>query len=251
MVTDVRLEPRHLRRSGAGLPDVVIVEVARGRGNQPAAVADLAFVEVGAAPVGSTQGDRMRGEHQAGFVTQFGGQCGDRVADRVGEHLDQQRMVEVLAQLDQLRCTRPGGRASACDVLLVLRAARVAAPRRGGEDRCAFDPVVAHLRDGVFDVGLPVAVAEVDRCLAAAACQLGLDLGDERTVDPVDRRDPAEMQVVLGHRLQPLPRDAAAASDVLQERHHLVGPLGTTEGQQQQRVELHGHNNWVLAPPSA
>jgi hypothetical protein len=58
------------------------------------------------------------------------------------------------------------------------------------------------------------------------------------------------MQVVLGDRGQPLARDPAAASDVLQERHYVFGRFGPAEGQEQKRVEFH-YSNWVLAPPSA
>ena len=59
------------------------------------------------------------------------------------------------------------------------------------------------------------------------------------------------MQVVLGDGLQPLPRDATTAGDVLQERHDIVGSFGAAEGQQQQRVDVAGHSSCVLAPPSA
>ena len=47
------------------------------------------------------------------------------------------------------------------------------------------------------------------------------------------------MLVVLSDDGQPLARDAAAASDVLQERHYLLGTLWPPERQQQDRVEIH------------
>jgi hypothetical protein len=58
--------------------------------------------------------NRAFGPHR---FRQFGGGLGDGIA----EHLDQQRMVEVLAQLLQFRgAVTANGRASARDVLLVL-----------------------------------------------------------------------------------------------------------------------------------
>jgi hypothetical protein len=39
------------------------------------------------------------------------------------------------------------------------------------------------------------------------------------------------MQVMLGDRGEPLGWDAPAASDVLQERHHMLGRLRAAEGQ--------------------
>ncbi len=60
--------------------------------------------------------------------------------------------------------------------------------------------------------------------------------GDQRLVLLVDRADAVEVVVVLGHALQPLARDAAAAGHVLQERHDLVVALGPAEAEHQQRL---------------
>ena len=100
----------------------------------------------------------MRGEDQARVFRH--GLCGG--TDRFGEHLHEQRMIEVLAQFDQFRRVLAGRGAGPRDVLDVLGAAGVAAPRRRGEHGRPANPVVAHGRDGVLDVGCPVAVAEVD-----------------------------------------------------------------------------------------
>jgi hypothetical protein len=69
------------------------------------------------------------------------------------------------------------------------------------------------------------------------------DRVDELAVQLVDRRHPAEEEVVLADLLQPLPRDAAAGRDVLEERDHVVGMLRSPERHEQQRVEradVHG-----------
>ena len=58
----------------------------------------------------------------------------------------------------------------------------------------------------------------------------------QRAVLRVDRADPAEQEVVLPDLLEPLPGDAAAARDVLQERDDVVRALGAAEGEQQQGV---------------
>jgi hypothetical protein len=176
----------------------------------------------------------------------------DRVAtgDSVDEHLHEQRMIEVLPQLHQVRRPLPGRLAGPRNVLDVLSAAGIAAPRRGGEHGRSANPVVPHGRDGILDERFPISVAEIDGQRVAALNELGLQRGDQLAIDAVDRRDTAEVQIVLGHIGEPFPRDAAAASDVLQERHYLLGTLRPAERQQQDGVKIH-YNNCVLAPPSA
>ena len=44
------------------------------------------------------------------------------------------------------------------------------------------------------------------------------------------------MVVVLGHFEHPLARHVAAAEHVFQKRHHVVGPVGPAERNDQQRV---------------
>jgi hypothetical protein len=46
--------------------------------------------------------------------------------------------------------------------------------------------------------------------------------------------------VVLRDLLEPLARDTAATGDVLEERHHVVMPLGATEREHQQRLPPSG-----------
>ena len=66
--------------------------------------------------------------------------------------------------------------------------------------------------------------------------QLGLERGDQLAVLGVDRADAAEQLVVMRHLEQPLARDVAAAGDVLEERHHVVHPLGPAERDDHDRV---------------
>src|SRR6202044_2226112 len=113
-------------------------------------------------------------------------------------------------------------------------AARVSTPRRGGEYRRTPDPVVAHGGNGVLDIRLPVTVAEIDRDV-----QKSLQLGDQIPVDPVDRRHPAEVQVVLSHIVETFRGHIPATGNVLQERSYLLRAFRSAEGQQQDGVEIH------------
>src|ERR1700712_3631828 len=195
----------------------------------------------------------MRGEHQSGLSAHCLRQRCRCLAYRLGEHLDQQRVIEILAELDELRRLGSDRGPSPGDVLLVLGATGVATPGGGGEYRGAPNSVRTHCRDGVFDVGLPVAIAEVDRKRLPPLGQLEFNLLDYRTVDPVDRRDAIEVVVVLGYRVEALRRDTATPGDVLQERPNLLGPLGSAEREEKQRVDgtvIH-QSSCVLAPPSA
>src|SRR3954471_11918842 len=105
----------------------------------------------------------MRSEDQPGIPAKLCGQRLYRIGNRLGEHLDKQRMVEVLAKFDQFGRTVTGGQATAGDVLVVLRATGVTAPCRRGEYRRSLNTVVAHGYDRFLDVRVPVAVAEVHR----------------------------------------------------------------------------------------
>ena len=60
---------------------------------------------------------------------------------------------------------------------------------------------------------------------------------DQGAVLGVDRADAAERRVVVGHLLEALPRHVATPRDVLEERHHIVHPLGPAERDHQDRVE--------------
>ena len=238
MVVDVRLQPRHRRRPGPGLPDQVEVRAraADGLGHQPGRLPQLRRVEVPARPAGDRHRgrDRVRGEDQPGVrVLAQGGPDGVRVG------LDEAGVVEVVPQLVQLRRALPHRGPGPVQVVLVLPAPRVRRVGRRHEDQRPPHAVRAHGRDGVLDQRVPVAVAPVDR----QRRQLGPDRGQQGPVLLVDRGHPAEVPVVPGHLEQPLPRHPAAAHHVLQERQHVLRPLRTTEGQQQQGVVRAGHRS--------
>ncbi len=55
--------------------------------------------------------------------------------------------------------------------------------------------------------------------------QVVADRGEQRAVEVVDRRPAAEEGVVLPHLREPVAGDAPSAGHVLQERHHVLGPL--------------------------
>ena len=70
--------------------------------------------------------------------------------------------------------------------------------------------------------------------------QVGRERSDQGAVLGVDRTDPAEMEVVLGHLVEPLARDIPAAGDVLEKGHHIIRTLRTAEGKHQERVVRSG-----------
>ena len=109
------------------------------------------------------------------------------------------------------------------------------------------DPVVPHLPQRVGEVRVPVAVAPVDRQVEAGGPEVLLDRGDERAVLVVDRAAATEEEVVLADLLETLPRDAASAGDVLQERDDVLGLLGPAERDEQQRVVRRGVGRSVMA----
>ena len=198
--------------SARGLGDLAAVEVAARDGGPPVASA--------------AHGHRVRGEHQPrGVARDLVGNSRAGRGDRVGEHLDEQRMVEVLAQFHQLRGTGPDRVAGPRDVLVVLRGTRSSrptptwrTPARGGPRRAPSprrcprpSGASCGCRSRPADRSVRIELARIASISVA--------------VERVDRRDTTEVQVVLGDVVEPFRRDPAAAGDVLQERPHLVGAL--------------------------
>ena len=252
VVVDVRLQPRHLRRPGARLPDEVELG-ARRRARAPAtsrAVSrccaayrpsrrgpDASFIDSGIECAVKTS--RASSRTSAGSVASAARTCVD-----VGG--DETRVVEVVPQLDQLRRAVTGDRRAWARSSRYCRQPEYDAGRAGREHQRACDAVVAHLPHRVGDVRLPVAVAPVDRQVDAVRREVRSQRGDQRAVLRVDRRHAAEVLVVLGDLGQPLVGHAAAAGDVAQERHDVVVALRAAEGQEQQGVVRHVR----LRPPS-
>ena len=162
-----------------------------------------------------------------------------RRADAVRHRRDEQRVVEELADLHQFGGTCTDRRAGALDVLVVLAARRIAAVRARREDQDPASAGRGQRRQRVLDHRMPVAVAEVHRQVDAGGREQLPDRGHRVAVQLVDRRDPAEVPVVLGDLEQPLPRHAPAPGDVLEERHDVVRPFRAAERKPQQRVVSH------------
>ena len=248
VVVDVGLQPRRGRGARARAVDEVVPVGAAGRRLHPAGhlvdrAAVLADVRPaaarvlgvgGAAGVGHLGRDRVGDEDEAGGVAVVG-QLGQRRQARVDDGLDEAGVVVVLPQPVEPRRTR--GRGDRVEeVLAVLPARGPRRVRRRGEDRGAAHPVGDHRGERVGEVGVPVAVAEVDREVDALVGEVLLQGRDQRAVLVVDRAAAAEEEVVLPHLLEPLARDPPAPGHVLEERHHVLGLLRSPEGEHQERV---------------
>ena len=164
MVRDIGFQPGHLWRSGPRLPHLVVIVVSRLGRDQPRRVRDLAGVKVGAAAGAGRHRDGVRGEHQTRVVAQLLGQAVAAASAIDSANISTNSgWSKYCRSLTSSGARSPAAVAAAGDVLDVLSAAGVATPRRRGEHRRATNTVVAHGRDGVLDVRLPVAVAEVHR----------------------------------------------------------------------------------------
>ena len=97
-------------------------------------------------------------------------------------------------------------------------------------------PVVVGLLQRVGDVGHPVAVAPVDRQAEPARGDLGVEGGLQLTVVLVDRRDAAEVAVVVRDLFEASVGDASATRHVPQVRDHVVLTLRAAEAEQQHGV---------------
>ena len=87
---------------------------------------------------------------------------------------------------------------------------------------------------------MPVAISPVDGQVRAAPVEFGPQGGEQCEILLVDRALAAEMMVVLGDFQHPLARHVSAAEHVLQERHHVIGAVGTAERHEQHRIVVGG-----------
>ena len=188
------------------------------------------------AGIGHRDGDAVRGEHQVGAVPQVGGKRVQRGAGARGERLDEAGVVEEAPDLVDPGRVRAHLGARPIDVLQVLPTARVGAVGGGHQGDGPPHAVGRHGPYRVGQVRRPVPVPPVDGQRQAAGREGGADRGQQVPALLVDRAHPADRVVVLGHAGQPLRRDAAAAGDVLQERHDVVGAFRTAERDEQESV---------------
>ena len=160
VVEDVRLEPRHVRRSAAALIDerrsrrrrpprrrAAPTRAADPRSGTPAAIADR---------------DRVRRERDMRLVS-------PRTAARAPPARGRRSPRSSPGWLKNMRvrthlgCARPHLLLRVEEVLAVLPAARVRRVGRREERERPLDPVVGHLAQRVGEERIPVPVAEVDR----------------------------------------------------------------------------------------
>src|SRR6202011_1956442 len=95
----------------------------------------------------------------------------------------------------------------------------------------SLDSVVSHPANGVAQIGVPVAVAPVDREVRSVAGKLVRQSGGQSPVLAVERAHASEGPVVLGDLLDPVGRYRAAPEDIVEEGEHVVVALGPAEGQ--------------------
>ena len=176
MVVDVWFEPWHLWRAAAALERNVPLGT-NAVGDQARHLVELSLV---VAPLCHRQRDRMRSENQASARPMDFFDTGD-------DRIDETGMVVIEAQLVEARSVVAHRFARLGKVLAVLATAAVRRERRGGKHERIGHTVVTHLRDRVSQVGLPVAVAEVDRQLNAHRVEFAAQRVDQRFVLIVDR----------------------------------------------------------------
>jgi hypothetical protein len=125
-------------------------------------------------------GDRVGHEHDVRAV----GRRGERLGRRLGERTDEARMVEVVAQPAQLDAETAD---RVVEVFSVLPAAGVGRVGTGHEAGRTTYAVGCHLARGVAKVGIPVAVAPVDRQVDTVLGEVLAHRVEQLDVELVDR----------------------------------------------------------------
>jgi len=198
--------------------------------------------------------DRMSGEDDADVREREAVACepGERGGEPLAERSHEPRVIEVLA--DPVDLDLPDERRlleGAGQVLPVLPTAGVGRVRAGDEGEDSAVTVGVEALELGSEVGVPVPVAPVDREVDPAGAELRPEGARERAVLAVDRADPVEREVVVRDLLEALPRDPAAAGDVLEERHHVVRRLGSAEGDEQEGIVGARHRSTSTAPSTS
>ncbi len=234
MLDDVGLEPRHRRRAATALVDEVVPtpgtnsarDLGRGEGQ---------LIDVGGSSRPRRR-DGVRGEDESGAAALGRVELIEGSAQAIRHGPDEAGMVPIGAYLVDGHPGQRQGLEARVEILAVLPAAAV-----GTESRChdREEPTVTvfgHGRDRVGQQGMPVAVPEVHGQGDPGLVESVLQGPHERPILFVYGADTAEAGILPGHLGEPLDRYVPPPGHVLQERHHVVGPLGASEGEQQESV---------------
>ena len=167
-------------------------------------------------------------------------QLRDRLLDLGGRCLDEHRVVVPVADIGDVDVWQPllaQRRASVAHVLLVLKAARIAAMSGGDQADGAADSRARHLGQRVGEERMPVAHPDVDRQRRPALPQPLPQPFGLRLRQAGEWRHAAEQLVVMCDFFDALGRNASPAQDVREERSDVSWTLGAAERDQQHCVE--------------
>ena len=250
MVVDVGLQPRLVGGPGAGavgevgaqgVPDGRLHLVLDRAGQLLVLLlVDVAVAVARAGGLVHRVRDRVgHHDHRHLLGRVVGQESAHRIGHQAGVRRREARVVGVGAHL--VDADRRAARIVVVDdglrqVLPVLAAAGVARVGTRGQGEHPPVPRRGGPGDGVGQEGLAVAIAPQHRQLDAAPRQLRLQGGLERPVLVVDGTASAEVGVVGPHLHQALVGDPAPGGHAAQEGQHLIGPLGATEGGEQDGV---------------
>ena len=104
---------------------------------------------------------------------------------------------------------------------------------RASTRRC---PAASIARSSASRKGSELRLPQNNGMSSPRADNSALQRGEQRATLIVDRALAPEEEVVFADLGQPLTGNAPPAGDVLEERHHLLRPLGAAEGHQQDRL---------------
>ena len=110
-------------------------------------------------------------------------------------------------------------------------------------------PGVLHLRERLVQERVPVPHADVDGQSEALLRERASERVGLAARQIVQRRASADQLVVVRHLLEPFRRNAPSRRDDLEERANVLGSLGSSERDQQDRVDA-GHrddSSWTMS----
>lgn len=180
---------------------------------------------------GHPVGDRVGREDEAGV-----GGFEPGGLDPIDKRIDKAGMVEVDAEFVDLHRFGAGGGLGGVDIFAVLTAAGITTEGGGNEGEDTGDAVQLHLREGVVEEGMPIAITEVDGKIGALPGEQFGERVDDGEVLLVDRTLAAEVEIMLRDYFEAFAGNASTASYVFEEGHYVGGLIGATEADKENCV---------------
>ena len=241
-ITDVGTEPGIFGSTAPALVhrDVGKSEAGAGThrfGDQPRRGRILFFVRISRR---HARGNAVGGEDQRGAVAQGGGQRRQRALRLLRRRLDVTGAGVPVADVDDLDVRQSllaERRPRVAHVLAILKATRITAVGGGDEPDRPANAGPRHRGERVGQEWMPVPHTDEHRQVEAGGLKPLAEPGRLRTRQLGERRDAAEMLIVMRHLFDTFGRNPSSTQHICEEGPDVIGTVRAAKGDEQHGVE--------------